>query len=91
MSKQECPQQQESDNGQVQPQQKAGLVKVITAITINELTDEAEEQANLLMDSMTLEVTGVQDGLITLSMRLTDLGAFIDDYLDAKIVDDVKM
>jgi len=61
------------------------------AATINELTEEAEEQANLLMDSMTLEVTGIQDGLITLSMRLTDLGAFIDDYLDAKIVDDVKM
>ena len=39
MSKQECPQQQESVNGQVQPQQKADPMKVISAITLDELTD----------------------------------------------------
>ena len=66
-------------------------IEGLDAAAIKELVEEAEEQASLLMDSMTLEVTGVQDGLITLSFRLRDIGAFIDEYLDSKFVDDVTM
>ena len=42
MSKQECPQQQESDNGQVQPQQKAGPI-VISSVTLEELLEVLDE------------------------------------------------
>ena len=44
MSKQECPQHQESDNGQVQPQQKAGpmIMQYITIDEITEILDELE-------------------------------------------------
>ena len=42
MSKQECPQQQESDNGQVQPQQKADPI-VISSVTLEELLEVLDE------------------------------------------------
>ncbi len=42
MSKQECPQQQESDNDQVQPQQKAELI-MISSVTLEELLEVLDD------------------------------------------------
>jgi hypothetical protein len=92
VSKQECPQQQESDNGQVQSQQKAGLVKVISAITIDELTDVL---MNLVEDdSIEFEYEvheNTETGYFTIECKMFDTEFLIAPLGDGPFYEDLLL
>jgi hypothetical protein len=58
---------------------------------INELEEEAVEQSTMLMESMGLEVDAIEDGAIRVTLRLQDVGTYMDAYLDSKIVEDPNL
>jgi len=55
---------------------------------LEELLREADEQAGMLMDSMGIEITAVTGDVIHLNMKLNEVGAFIDNYLDQRFTED---
>ena len=59
---------------------------------VDALVEEASEQADLLMQSMGLEITeSTADGKIRAVLILADVETFIEAVLDEKFVEDVEV
>ena len=58
---------------------------------VDALIEEASEQADLLMQSMGLEITATDDGKFTAVIVLADVETFIEAVLDEKFVEDVEV
>mgnify|MGYP006082393591 CR=1 FL=1 len=59
---------------------------------VDDLIEEAGEQAALLMDSMSMEIQETHaDNKITVSLELLDIVHFLDEVLNEKLTDDVEL
>lgn len=58
---------------------------------IDALVEEASEQADLLMQSMGMEITATDEGKICACLILADVETFIEAVLNEKFVEDVEV
>lgn len=60
--------------------------------TIDDLIEEAGEQAALLMDSMSMEIQELHaDNEMIVSIKLMDIVLFLDEKLNETLVEDVEL
>jgi hypothetical protein len=60
--------------------------------TIDDLIEEAGEQAALLMDSMSMEIQELHaDNEMIVSIKLMDIVHFLDEKLNETLVEDVEL
>ena len=58
---------------------------------VDDLIEEAGEQAALLMDSMSMEITKTVGDKITVSLELRDIVHFLEEVLNEKFTEDVEL
>lgn len=58
---------------------------------VDELIEEAGEQAALMMDSMSMEVQEVHNETISVNLQLLDIVPFLEEKLNETFVDDSEL
>ena len=58
---------------------------------LDELIEEATDQADLMLRSMSLEVTQTHDDTITVNLQLVDIEPWLEEILNKKFVEDTEL
>jgi len=58
---------------------------------LDELIEEATDQADLMLRSMSLEVTETHDDTITVNLQLIDIEPWLEEILNEKFVEDTEL
>ncbi|SVB44958.1 uncharacterized protein METZ01_LOCUS197812 [marine metagenome] len=58
---------------------------------LDELIEEATDQADLMLRSMSLEVTETHNDTITVNLQLVDIEPWLEEVLNEKFVEDTEL
>jgi hypothetical protein len=58
---------------------------------LDEIIEEATDQADLILRSMSLEVTETHNDLIAVNLQLVDIEPWLEEVLNEKFVEDVEL
>ena len=63
----------------------------LTEEELNELIEEATDQADLMLRSMSLEVTKIQGSTIAVNLQLVEIEPWLEEDLNEKFVEDAEL
>ena len=63
----------------------------LTEEELDELIEEATDQADLMLRSMSLEVTKIQGSTIAVNLQLVDIEPWLEEVLNEKFVEDAEL
>jgi K+-sensing histidine kinase KdpD len=63
----------------------------LTEEELDELIEEATDQADLMLRSMSLEVTKIQGSRIAANLQLVDIEPWLEEVLNEKFVEDAEL
>ena len=63
----------------------------LTEEELDELIEEATDQADLILRSLTLEVTETHNDTITVNLQLVDIEPWLEEVLNEKFVEDTEL
>tara|TARA_Y100001949_G_C15755218_1_gene229661 strand:+ start:28 stop:300 length:273 start_codon:yes stop_codon:yes gene_type:complete len=63
----------------------------LTEEELDELIEEATVQADLILRSLSLEVTETHDDTITVKLQLVDIEPWLEEVLNEKFVEDTEL
>ena len=63
----------------------------LTEEELDELIEEATDQADLMLRSMSLEVTETHDDMIAVKLQLLEIEPWLEEVLNEKFVEDAEL
>lgn len=63
----------------------------LTEQELDEMIEEATDQADLMLRSMSLEVTKIQGKTIAVKLQLVDIEPWLEEVLNEKFVEDTEL
>lgn len=63
----------------------------LTEQELDEMIEEATDQADLMLRSMSLEVTKIQGNTIAVKLQLVDIEPWLEEVLNEKFVEDTEL